>query len=202
MRFGHIISALPFVSAIAEVGCDHAKLTELAFERGSCERAVVSDISDKCLAKARRTLARFGDRVTYVVCDGVPPEAAGTDCIMICGMGGHTIADILSRYTGSARLLLSPQSHPELVRRMLVSRGYRIDKDECFKAAGKFYDLITAEKGEMSLDGMQEEFGTYWRHPTDALIERSEIRLKALLGGGEKTAAEADRLREVLGWQK
>lgn len=202
MRFEKIIGALEKTGTLAEVGCDHAKLTALAFERGLCGRAVVSDISAKCLEKARSTLARFGDRVTYVVCDGVPKEAENADTIMICGMGGHIIRDILSRYGGGAKLLLSPQSHAELVRRALEAGDYRITRDECFEADGKFYDLIAAERGHMRLDAMSAEYGLFWRSPTEALVRKLTIRLNNLLGGGEKTAEEAARIKEVIEWQK
>ena len=202
MRFEKIISALGKVDIVAEVGCDHAKLTELAFVRGLCSRAVVSDISGKCLEKARKTLRRYGDLVTYTVCDGIPEQAYKADCIMICGMGGHLIRDILSRYNGDSDLLLSPQSHSEVVRRELASKGYRIIKDECFEADGKFYDLLTAERGSMRLDMMSELYGVHWKEPNSALKRKLEIRLDNVLGGGNRTAEEADRIREVLRWQR
>lgn len=202
MRFQTLVGVLPRVHTLAEVGCDHAKLTELAFVRGLCERAVVSDIASKCLDKAKRTLARFGDKVVYVLCDGIPPEAKDADLIMICGMGGHTIEDILSRYDGDAKLLLSPQSHAERARSALTVKGYRITRDECFKAAGKYYDLMTAEKGNMTLTDMQLKYGAFYTQPTEALAEKLEKRLDALLGGGEKTAEEAAEIREVLGWRR
>ena len=87
MRGDEIIAAAGSAELLAEVGCDHAKLTELALMRGVCKRAVVSDISAVCLKKAERTLARFGDKVTYVVADGVPKEAESAD------VNGDGIAD-------------------------------------------------------------------------------------------------------------
>ena len=202
MRFEKIISALGKVDIVAEVGCDHAKLTELAFVRGLCSRAIVSDISEKCLEKARRTLTRSGDLVEYAVCDGVPEPAYKAECIVICGMGGHLIRAILSRYDGDSGLLLSPQSHSEVVRRELAVKGYRIIRDECFEADGKFYDLITAERGDMQLDMMSELYGVHWKEPNAALRRKLKIRLDNVLGGGDRTADEAERIREVLRWQR
>ena len=201
MRSETIISAVGKADVLAEVGCDHAKLTELALERGLCGRAVVSDISAKCLEKAEKTLRRFGARVTYVVFDGVPPEAERADVILICGMGGNVMSGILSRYRGEARLVLSPQGRADLVRRALADNGYAIDRDECFEADGKFYDLIAAGKGAFSPDPMQAEFGTFWQKPTDALVKRLTVRLNKLRGGGERSAEEAERIAEVLKWR-
>ena len=201
MRFRKIIDELPVCGLLAEVGCDHAKLTALAYESGKCGKAVVSDISEKCLDKARKTLARY-PQTEYYVCDGVPEAAYSADVIMICGMGGHLIADIISRYEGRAALLLSPQSHSEAVRRKLCECGYAVKRDECFKAGGKFYDVISAVRGERKLTAMQTEFGADWRSCNDALYEKLSIRLANLEKGGERTRAEAERIRKVLQCRK
>lgn len=203
MRADEIIDAVGSAKLLAEVGCDHARLTELALIRGVCERAVVSDISAVCLKKAERNLARYGGRITYVVADGVPEEAESADCIMICGMGGHLVRDIVRRYGGNARLVLSPQSHAELVRTEIAESGRRIVKDYCIKSAGKYYDIIVAERGHMDApDEMQAEFGMFWKEPTDALIEKLKKMRDKLMQGGERTKARADRIGEVLKWQK
>ena len=203
MRGDEIIAAAGSAELLAEVGCDHAKLTELALMRGVCKRAVVSDISAVCLKKAERTLARFGDKVTYVVADGVPKEAESADCILICGMGGHLVRDILRRYDGEARLVLSPQSHAELGRAEIAESGRRITVDRCIRSAGKYYDIIVAERGHMDApDEMQAEFGMFWKEPTDALIEKLERMRDNLMQGGERTKARADRIGEVLKWRK
>ena len=200
-RFEHIVSFLPECAKLAEIGCDHAKLTERAFERGKCVRAVVSDISDKCLAKARETLAgREG--VTFVTGDGITPESLDADCLLICGMGGHAIRDMLSRYVGSATLVLSPQSHAELVREALLGMGYAIGADECFKADGKYYDVLRAVRGAQSLTDLQIRYGVFYKTKNAALREKLEMRLAALERGGERNAARMREVREVLSWQK
>ncbi len=201
MRFEKIVSVLPKCGLLAEVGCDHARLTELALRKGLCDSAVVSDISETCLAKARVTLRDYPN-VTYIVADGVPEEARKADCIMICGMGGHTIADILSRYTGRATLVLSPQSHTELVRAELRDLGYDLDIDECFEAAGKFYDLLRAEKGDMTVDSMQIAYGKFYKRKNAALEKKLTRLLNNLKNSEEANAAKIREIEEVLVWQR
>lgn len=200
-RFVKIIDKLPACDVIAEVGCDHAKLTELAYSLGKCRKAIVSDISSVCLDKARKTLVRY-PQTKYYVCDGIPDAARSADFIIICGMGGHLIRDIISRYGGTAGLLLGPQSHTETVRRELGVIGYAVTEDECFKADGKFYDVLVAVRGKQTLTEMQLEFGMNWKECGGALREKLAIRLANLEKGGERTRAEADRIREVLGCRK
>lgn len=202
MRFEEIISEVPVCGTLAEVGCDHARLTELALRRGLCRSAVVSDISAACLEKARRTLSGY-DCVRYIVCDGVP-EGVEPDCLLVCGMGGHNVRDILSRYRGRATLVLSPQSHAELVREALPGMGYAIERDRCFEAAGKYYDVIRAVKTDNPAqpDGMQIKYGACYKEKNPALRARLERLLGCLRGGGDANAARIAEITEVLSWQK
>lgn len=200
MRFAKIISVVPKCKLLAEVGCDHARLTETALANGLTESAIVSDISEKCLAKARRTLRNYTD-VTYIAGDGVVTDGRQPDCIMICGMGGHTIADILSRYNGNATLVLSPQSHAEIVRRKLYEMGYALSVDECFEDGGKFYDLLRAEKGRAVPDETQINYGIFYKVENPALKKRLNRMLLNLYGDKNKNSARISEIEEVLKWQ-
>lgn len=201
MRFAKIIEAVPRCRLLAEVGCDHAKLTALALSRGLAESAIVSDISERCLGKAKRNLFGF-ENVTYLVGDGVVTDGRDPDCIMICGMGGHTISGILARYDGGATLVLSPQSHGELVRTSLLENGYRPEIDTCFEADGKFYDLIRAVRGEWSPDAMQIKYGEFYMTKNVALAARLRRLLKNLEGDVLGNAGKIAEIREVLSWQE
>ena len=192
---------MPRCRLLAEVGCDHAKLTALALEKGLCCGAIVSDISPVCLKKARRNLC-FADNVTYLVGDGVVTDGRDPDCVLVCGMGGHAISGILSRYDGKATLVLSPQSHTELVRETLVQKGYRLEIDTCFEADGKFYDLLRAVKGERAMDAMQIKYGTFYKKKNPAAAKRLRRVLGNLNGDPVANARRIAEIMEVLKWQE
>lgn len=192
MRIAEIVNVIPTCRLIAEIGCDHALLTERALRTGKAGAAVVSDISADCLNKARRTLKGY-DNVTFTLCDGTPQDV-NADCLLICGMGGHTVRDILSRYDGDATLVLSPQSHSELVRDALEKMCYSISVDYCFEDGGKYYDVMRADKGDMTLTDMQKKYGRFYDRPTDALRARLTRMLAQLNGNAE---ANADRIAEI-----
>ena len=201
MRFERIIGAVPRCKLLAEVGCDHAKLTALALQKGICDAAIVSDISPVCLQKARRNLY-FRDNVTYLVGDGVVTDGRDPDCVLICGMGGHTVSGILSRYDGNAALVLAPQSHTELVRAALLQKGYRLELDTCFEADGKFYDLLRAVKGAEALDAMQIAYGAFYKEKNPALAKRLRRVLAKLEGDKAANACRIAEIAEVLKWQE
>lgn len=197
MRIHIIAGLIDKCNILADVGCDHGLVSEQALKAGKCDKLIASDISEKCLAKARKTLRDYPN-VIYRVCDGVP-DGDNPDFIVISGMGGHTIAGILSGYDGGAKLLLSPQSHAELVRGHLCGRGYKIVYDKCFEDKGKFYDIIKAEPGgaPYALDTLRLKYGAY-EERSDALKRRLERILGKLPAGSEKRSEP----EEVMKWQK
>ena len=58
-RIEKLCSYLSPCKTFADVGCDHGYCTLYALKNGLCESAVVSDISEKCLDKARVLLDKF-----------------------------------------------------------------------------------------------------------------------------------------------
>ena len=49
--------------AVADIGCDHGKLTAALLLDGSCDRVVAGDISPDCLNKTREIVERYGATV-------------------------------------------------------------------------------------------------------------------------------------------
>ena len=198
MRINRIVSQIDKCEVLMDVGCDHGKVSELVLKRSLCKRLIAVDISEKCLAKARKRLCGY-DNVTFAVGDGIVSAEAEPDFIVIAGIGGHTIRDILAAYDGNATLLLSPQSHAELVREHILRRGYEITADSCFEDGGKFYDLIKAvyTGKPTASDERHLKYGRY-EVPNDALQKRLARMLAKLPEGGEKYI----EVQEVLKWQK
>lgn len=183
-------------SVVSDVGTDHAHLPITLCRRGIARRVIASDVRDGPIASARENIARYGlsDVITVVKTDGLNGiEQYDPDDILISGMGGELIVRILSeapftRAEGK-RLVLQPQTHPELVREYLMRSGFRIVHETVAEDdGGRIYQIITAD-----YDGTV-------RIPEDT----PEARLSLLLGErgmGQDDAlyrAAALRLRDVL----
>ena len=69
---------------VLDAGCGSGRVTERLLERLPRGRAVALDASPAMVAEARRRLARFGDRVAYLVADlgGPLPIAEPVDAIV------------------------------------------------------------------------------------------------------------------------
>lgn len=117
----------------ADIGCDHGKLAVHLIESGRCPYVVAADLRSGPLGRARAMVEERGlsDRIDCRLGDGLsvlaPQEA---EDIVIAGMGGETIAEILAaapwvRAPQYNLVLLSASSQPEL-RRWLCENGFAL----------------------------------------------------------------------------
>lgn len=151
-RLGTIAAMTPRCRAVADIGCDHGLLIAALLESGRCDYGIAADINPQPLEKARRELTRRGllaqseCRLTNGLC-GIAP--VGVDAVVIAGMGGELIADILSRwdYTENPAVtyLLQPMTRPVALRRWLYEHRFSLLEERCCEAGGKLYTVLRAQ---------------------------------------------------------
>lgn len=136
---------------LADVGTDHAYLPIALALDGTVRGGVVTDIHRGPIERATEHIRAYGleNRLTPICCDGLASEECRrAEDILILGMGGELIADILSRapWTKKAgtRLILQPMTHPELLRAFLCAEGYSI-VGERLVSEERIYQIICAE---------------------------------------------------------
>ena len=117
-RLQLLAELVPDGAKLADVGTDHGYLPVALLQQGKIQRAIATDIGEEPLQHARRTAEEYGlsESVDFRLCDGLngmmPDEA---DTIVIAGMGGETIIEILKNapWTRQKTLLLQPMTKPE-----------------------------------------------------------------------------------------
>lgn len=138
-------------ATVADVGTDHAYLPIALCQSARIICAVASDVNEGPLLRAREHIASYGLQgcISTVLCDGLDEiEAYDPTDILILGMGGELIVDILRRAPWTKkkeiRLILQPMTHPEAVRRFLAENGYTV-VEETLVSEGRIYQIIAAE---------------------------------------------------------
>ncbi len=160
-RLQEIFSRLPNCQTFADIGCDHGYIAKAMLDSGKCQKAIVSDISAKCLSKAEQLLAKYIDigKAVSVVSDGFE-KVDDCDCALIAGMGGEEIVAILNNCKSLPNaLVLQPMKNVDKVRQTVIQKGYKIITDYVFSSGRIFYDLIVLEKGKDALTEEEIEFG-------------------------------------------
>lgn len=144
-------------SKIVDIGTDHAYLPSYLILKGMAEDVLACDIGEKPLMNARKTVKdnNLSQNIQLRLSDGLknilPSEC---DEIIICGMGGNLISDILSDAPWIKRkgmhLILQPMTHSEDVRTYLYNNGFEISEEKYVCDNNKIYCCISAHFSESS----------------------------------------------------
>ncbi len=145
---------------LADIGCDHGKLSVSAVLSGKAKSVIAVDISKESLGKTIKLASEYGvgEKISCRVGDGFSPISEDVDTAVIAGVGGYEIAAILDGQTYSAkRLVLCPHQNPSEARKALDKHGYTAVKDYIIDCSGKFYPIIVADKQKELIPYKQEE---------------------------------------------
>ncbi len=131
---------------VCDVGTDHALLACHLAMNGAKE-VIASDINDGPLEAARETVIRTGvDNVRVLKSDGLQ-QIDYADDVIICGMGGELIADIIAgcRFLSEdTRFILQPMTKAEILRRRLYSDGFTILEERTAYDGKRAYVVMLA----------------------------------------------------------
>ncbi len=141
--------------AVADIGCDHGKLTAALLLDGGCQRVVAGDISSECLAKTRRVIDRyeFGDRAEVRLGSGLSIlEPGECDAAAILGMGGELMVELLQASPQVAeamdRIVLQPMSGIEELRQWLYENCWHVNEDRLVYVDRRWYQLLSVQKAD------------------------------------------------------
>ena len=136
---------------LADIGTDHGQIPVWLFARGICPRVILSDLSEGSIRKAKETAAayQFGSGLSFRVGDGLKVlEPAEADTVIIAGMGGKLIRQILGAdpsHTKSFRkFILQPRKGAGPLRKWLLENGFLIVCEDVVREGRFLPEIITA----------------------------------------------------------
>ena len=146
-----IASLVPKGARVCDVGTDHGRLPIYLIEEKIAKRVIATDIRPLPLENAKKNVEASGVKgIDLRLCDGLSAvKKSETDTVIIAGMGGEVISDIISRAELIRKhpyplLILQPTTSPEFLRRYLCENGFEIKNETALKENGKLYSVITA----------------------------------------------------------
>lgn len=158
---------VPQHSKIVDVGTDHGYLPIYLSLSGICEKCIASDINKGPLENAAKHIQKYGAQnillrqgnglATITLEDGI-------DTIVIGGMGGYLIRDILENslpiVKASHTLILQPQNNVMEVRQYIHAIGFAIEEESFIEDEGKYYNIIVAKPGKQQyLEAYEYAYG-------------------------------------------
>lgn len=152
---------------VADIGTDHGYIPIYLATNSIIHRAIAADISKGSCDKARYNITSNRlDNIISVRCGNgieVINKDEKVDCIIIAGMGGLLLIEVLKSNTRAVnqatQIVLQPQRDIEKVRRYIHSIGFKIENEKMLIDNNKYYNIISAVKGEEVYTDLEYRFG-------------------------------------------
>lgn len=152
-------------SRVADIGCDHGLVSiYLAMNRQNIN-VIASDINQHALDNAIKNINKYHleDKIKVCLSNGLDNINDKIDTIIISGMGGHTIVDILinnqEKLNPVNNIIIQSNNDIEYVRRKIVKLGYYIKKEELILDKNIYYTVILFNKGKKKYTNKEYYFG-------------------------------------------
>ena len=168
-RLELVASFVPQGAILLDVGSDHAYLPIELVERGQVEGAIAGEVVEGPYQSAVKNVEAHGlkEKIQVRLANGLAAfeEADQVSVITIAGMGGRLIARILEegldKLANVERLILQPNNREDDLRICLQDNGFQIVAGGVLEEAGKFYEILVVEAGQMKLSASDVRFGPF-----------------------------------------
>lgn len=169
-------------SIVADIGTDHAYIPIYLVKNKGIKKVIAMDVNLGPIEKAKKNIEaeQLSSHIETRLSNGLEKIQPGeVDTILISGMGGQLIVDILEAgkrvLEQTQQLIVQPQTELFKVRYKLHQLEFKIVNEKMVYEEGKYYVVIKAEKGkEVYKNELYYIFGK-------CLIEDKDPVLKAYL---------------------
>ena len=141
-------------AVVADIGTDHAHIPIYLIKNNIISKAYACDINKGPLEKAKENINYYGVKnIELRLSNGLEKlKSDEADTVIIAGMGGELIIDILEKgrrfFESKRKFILSPHTKIDEVRKFLLSNGFEITKEDMCIDEGKFYTVIEVKYTE------------------------------------------------------
>ncbi len=143
---------------VADIGTDHGFLPIFLWESGISPRVIMTDISPGSLKKAEENCIRLHPDTQFDLRLGSGIEVLDceeTDCLVIAGMGGILITEILGKDIKKAqsfrKMILQPRNNIGLLRYWLYNNGFSICNEQLVREGKYICEILTVLPKEMAV---------------------------------------------------
>lgn len=148
-RLKLLYDMIPTCDILSDIGTDHGLLPACALINQKCRKAIACDVKEGPLNNALKTVKQFGleGKMELRLGNGLEPiTEEEADCIVIAGMGGLLIAEILSDSINKAKragtIILQPMRKQDELRTFLWKNGFEILDESLTMEGDKLYQAM------------------------------------------------------------
>ncbi|MGN0182475.1 MAG: tRNA (adenine(22)-N(1))-methyltransferase [Candidatus Ornithomonoglobus sp.] len=181
----------------ADIGTDHAYVSIELIRSGRAKRVIASDVRKGPLDIANSHIEKYGlcDRIETRLGGGLSVlEPGEADTIIIAGMGGELIEEIIRADEAAAResqLILQPMNSQYELRKYLIENGFTIEKEDIEREGHRVYNILIVKSGEQKPFEKDIDYHLppylYDHEKFGALLEKKQREFTKIIKGLEKS---------------
>ena len=203
-RLEAILQMVPQGTA-ADIGAEHGKLMIALFERGIITHgyAVENKVGPYNRLVKALTTHNLIDDIVPLLSDGIKDLPSSIHTVIIAGMGGDNIIDILKKYPKKTKqiqtLIVDAHTAIPKLREEISKMGFAIAEEKIVQDSGIFYEIIKFVKTDSAVIGDEDlEFGPILRREKSATFkEKYQNRISEIdniIASGNLPQARIDTL--------
>ncbi|HHT96559.1 MAG TPA: SAM-dependent methyltransferase [Clostridiales bacterium] len=194
-RLSKVANLVTIGNRVADIGCDHAYTSIYLIKNKISSKIIAMDINQGPLDRALENIKKYqyNKYIETRLSNGLDKlKKDEVDTILISGMGGNLIVDILDKNLDTVykvkELILQPQSDIYKVREYIKRIGFMIIDEDILIDEDKYYNIIkTTNKRYINDDNIKDLESKYDLIETEhiyysrVLLERRNEVLKEFL---------------------
>ncbi len=173
---------------IADIGSDHGKLMIALFKSGKLTKGYAIENKKGPYQRLVKALEKENliDDIIPLLSDGIEDLPINVKHIVLAGMGGDLIVDILKKHPEKLKLVstIVVDAHGAIskVREEISQMGYAIAEEKIIKEDNKYYEIIKFIKADIASYSDEDlEFGPILRQEKSATFkEKYESRIQEI----------------------
>ena len=203
-RLYAIYQFVPKGAVVADVGADHGKLIISLVKDGIIPFGYAIENKSGPYKRLFSNIKQEGlfDKITPVLDDGIHNLDPKVDTLVLAGMGGLLISDILKKYPENLKnienIICDAHTANDEMRRAIVSLGYRIKKEMMVFEDKIYYEIIHFVKGKDNYSDDDYAFGPILRIEQGDLYEEKWKKRAAKIEELLEQDIGSDRKKELL----
>ena len=165
-------------SVVADIGSDHGKLMIALVQSGIVTKGYAVENKEGPFERLRSNLIRYhvDDKITPLFSDGIKDITRDVGTIVIAGMGGTNIVNILKAHPEKMvrvqTIIIDAHTSVPLVRKEICQMGFAIADEKIVKEDGIFYEIIKFIKADKAIISDEDlEFGPILRQEKSATFK-------------------------------
>ena len=183
-------------SVVADIGSDHGKLMVALVQSETISKGYAVENKEGPFERLRSNLVRYhvNDKITPLFSDGLKDLPRDVKTIVIAGMGGLNIVNILKAHLEKLvrveTIIIDAHNAVPLARKEICQMGFAIADEQIVKEDDIFYEIIKFVKAESAIISDEDlEFGPILRHEKSATFKEKYqhriFEIDAILAKGE-----------------